>query len=72
MLKAEKTQTDSKDAIILPLILVCVIVMGVLGLVVLQKLSVNNKFICSYLGGLWVKKDSDSVHRCYTYEEFYN
>ncbi|OGM32384.1 hypothetical protein A2962_01080 [Candidatus Woesebacteria bacterium RIFCSPLOWO2_01_FULL_39_61] len=48
-----------------------VIILGIFTLFILQKLSVHNKFICSYLGGLWMKKDADQFHRCYTYEEFY-
>lgn len=69
---AEKKKTDDKkDAIILPLIVIGVIVAGVVGLFFLQKISVNNKYICSYLGGLWMRKDTDPAHRCYTYEEYY-
>lgn len=69
--ESKKTTNGSKDAIILPLIIVGVIVAGVLGLYILQKRSVNNKYICSYLGGLWMRKDTDPAHRCYTYEEYY-
>jgi len=71
MSKSNENIKDSKDAIILPLIVVGVIIVGVVGLYGLQKLSVNNKYICAYLGGLWMRKDTDPAHRCYTYEEYY-
>ncbi|KKR30097.1 hypothetical protein A2715_04185 [Candidatus Woesebacteria bacterium RIFCSPHIGHO2_01_FULL_39_32] len=71
MADSKKSTSDKKDAIILPLIVIGVIVAGVVGLYFLQKYSVNNKYICSYLGGLWMRKDTDAAHRCYTYEEFY-
>lgn len=66
-----KTQDHSKEIIILSLIVIGVIIVGVIGLYVLQKLSLKNKYICTYLGGLWERKVTDRVHRCYTYEEFY-
>ncbi len=57
--------------LVILIILVTLFIAGVFGLTLLQKYSVNNKYICSYLGGLWERKDTDSAHRCYTYEEFY-
>ena len=66
------TQKEKKDNYLVPwIILVAVIIVGIGGLVLLQKYSRNNKYICSYLGGLWMRKDTDQAHRCYTYEEFY-
>jgi hypothetical protein len=67
----KKNSDDKKDVILLPLIVVGVILAGLVGLFFLQKYSVNNKYICKYLGGLWEIKEVGSQHRCYTYEEFY-
>ena len=67
----KKGSNDKKDWLILPLIAITVFVVGVFVLTILQKLSVNNKYICGYLGGLWMRKDADFAHRCYTYDEYY-
>lgn len=64
-------ETSNKDSVILPVITVSVILIGILTLYLMQSLSLNNKYICKYLGRLWEKKETDVVHRCYTYEEFY-
>lgn len=71
MRENKKTPSDKTEAIILPLIFIGVTIIGVLGLSVLKKISVNNKYICGYLGGLWMRKETDPAHRCHTYEEFY-
>jgi hypothetical protein len=65
-------EEKKENYLALAIILLSVIVFGVFLLTIFQKYSVNNKYICAYLGGLWEKKDSDPVHRCYTYEEFYD
>jgi len=67
----KKNESRNQNVLILPLIIAGTILAGILGLFLLQKYSVNNKYLCSYLGGLWQRKDSDQLHRCYTYEEFY-
>lgn len=72
MAKEIKLKEKVNEFYILAGILIFVIVFGILGLSLLQRLSVNNKYICNYLGGLWVKKDTDQVHRCYIYEEYYD
>lgn len=48
-----------------------VIMIGIFSFLILQKLSVHNKHICSYLGGIWERKIIDSEYRCYTYDELY-
>jgi len=67
----KKNEAKKQNVLILPLIVAGTILAGFISLFLLQKYSVNNKYLCSYLGGLWQKKDSDQAHRCYTYEEFY-
>ncbi len=48
-----------------------IMIFGVFFLYFFQKLSLKNKYICEYLGGLWERKERDIDYRCYTYEEFY-
>ncbi len=64
---------EKKDNYLLAgVLLVAVVVVGIFGLTLLQKYSVNNKYICGYLGGMWLPdKNPPNLHRCYTYEEFY-
>lgn len=69
----KKSENKNKQGELIPFIVIIfsTISLGILTLLLLQKFSTNNKYICSYLGGLWMKKDLDQVHRCYTYEEYY-
>ena len=60
------------DSRMLPVITIGVILFGILTLFLMQKYSTNNKYICKYLGRLWEKKETDTVHRCYTWEELYS
>lgn len=53
-------------------IFVFITILLVFGLRSLQTYSIHNKRVCSYLGGLWERKEMDSEHRCYTYDELYN
>jgi len=53
------------------LLAVGIFLVSVFLLLFLKKISLKNKVICNYLGGIWEKKATDVVHRCYTYEEFY-
>jgi len=64
---------EKKDNYLLVAVLfVAVVLVGIFGLSLLQKYSVNNKHICNYLGGRWLPdKNPPNLHRCYTYEEFY-
>ena len=67
-----KKETSNKDSTILPVITIGVILFGILTLFLMQKYSTNNKYICKYLGRLWEKKVTDTVHRCDTWEELYS
>jgi hypothetical protein len=70
----KKTKGNKKDYIFLPLIFIGVVIFGLLGLFLMQKLSTNNRHICTYLGRLWLP-DKDiqepGFYKCYTYEEYY-
>jgi hypothetical protein len=65
-------ETSNKDSLMLPIIVIGVVAVGLVTLFLMQWYSLNNKYICKYLGGLWERKTIDTAHRCYTYEEFYN
>jgi hypothetical protein len=70
-IKKEKNKDNFVPGLI---IIVFVIFIGIVGLYYLQKLSVNNGRICTYLGRLWVPdkdKNDPDLYRCYTYEEYY-
>jgi len=67
----KKVLEGIKEEILLLFMVTVVIIVGVFGLYFLKKYSLKNKYICSYLGGLWMRKERDLEHRCYTYEEFY-
>jgi hypothetical protein len=71
MIQIKENTNGKKDILILSLILISVIVGGTIGLTILQKKSITNQRICGFLGGLWMRKDADIAHRCYTYQEFY-
>ncbi len=70
----KKPSNNKKDVIFLPLIFVSVVVVGILGLLVLQKLAPDNRRLCSYLGRLWMpdkEKNEPGFYKCYTYKEYY-
>jgi hypothetical protein len=72
--KDNKTIDNKKDYIIFPLMFVGVVVIGLFGLFLMQKLSFNNRHICTYLGRLWLpdkEKNIRGLYRCYKYEEYY-
>lgn len=70
MVDSEKGIEKNESLILVGMALFAMVV-GIVGLSVLQKVSVHNKRICSYLGGMWERKATDTEHRCYTYQEFY-
>ena len=50
------------------------IVIGFAGYFIMQKYSAKNGSICNYLGRLWMPdkdKNIPGLHKCYTYEEYY-
>ena len=70
----KKTIDGKKDAIILPLMVIVIMVIGVIGLYYMQKAASGNKYICTYLGRLWLpdkEQNNPDFHKCYTYEEYY-
>lgn len=70
----EKTSDNKKDAIFLPLIFMAVVVIGIIGLLIMQKLADKNRLICTYIGRLWMPdkdKNEPGLYKCYTYDEYY-
>ena len=69
-----KKGIKGKDVVILPFIFIGVMIFGLLGFLIMQKLAVNNRHICTYLGRLWMPDKDISepgFYKCYTYEEYY-
>lgn len=70
----KKTLDNKKDTVFLPFIFVAVIVVGIIGLLVMQKFANRNRQICTYIGRLWMPdkdKTEPGFYKCYTYEEYY-
>ncbi len=67
--------SKNKDVVFLPLIFVSVVIIGILGFLLMQKLADKNRLICTYIGRLWMpdkEKNIPGLSRCYTYEEYYS
>ena len=66
---------NKKDAVFLPLTFAAVVIIGILGLLLMQRLANKNRLICTYIGRLWMlDKDINEpgFYKCYTYDQYYS
>ena len=72
-MKTKKEETIKDNGLLVGVIIV--VVVGIIGLYFLQRVSLNNRYICTYLGRLWMpdkEKNIPGLSRCYTYDEYYS
>ena len=71
----KKNEIKNKDLTILVLLVPILLVIAVASYFLLKKIAKDNRKVCTFVGGLWERKptadDPAPIHRCYTYEEFY-
>ncbi len=66
---------DFANPFLLFVIFISVLIIGILQLLLMQKLANKSRFVCSYIGRLWMpdrEKNVPGIYKCYTYEEYYN
>lgn len=71
----DKKSDNKKDAIFFPMIFISIVIIGIIGLLVMQRLADKSRLVCTYIGRLWLpdkEKNELGLYKCYTYKEYYS
>ncbi|OGM18780.1 hypothetical protein A2686_01945 [Candidatus Woesebacteria bacterium RIFCSPHIGHO2_01_FULL_38_10] len=72
--KKKKSQKNNFDLIYFVLVIPFFMIFAVLALLFLNKLAKNNRYICKYLGNIWLEgsPNDETIRRgCFSYQKLY-